>query len=211
MDGRESFGSIGRPSDSGSGGSERPEFIGCVDGREPHIHEVWAFGSNGVTREVHPTAQLDVGTGVVGYFVTNYLTESGRRIPILGRISMNGSVEWLGVPDFHRTNGPACTDNLLAHGYSWGDRGTTTNQNWGSQSGVDSVSVSFPWNRPVRVLPVYCRRISKNMRAAARRVRDDHLRSNRLAHIRSPSTSRNPIQNRRVNWRGCDWDGPVGQ
>ena len=58
--------------------------------------------------------QVDVGTGVVGEFSSDHLTESGRRIPILGQISMNESVEYLGVPDFHRTDGPFWASNLLA-------------------------------------------------------------------------------------------------
>ena len=33
-----------------------PSSSDCVDGREPQIHEVWTFGENGVTREVHPIA-----------------------------------------------------------------------------------------------------------------------------------------------------------
>ena len=49
---------------------------------------------------------------------------------IFGRISINGSVEYLGVPDFQRTGGPDWTANLLAPRYSWVDGGTTTNQNW---------------------------------------------------------------------------------
>ena len=60
-----------------------------------------------MTREFHPKARVDVGTGVVGVFTSGYLTVNGRRIPIFGRISINGSVELLGVPDFHRTNRPS--------------------------------------------------------------------------------------------------------
>ena len=76
-------------------------------------------------------------------------------------------MEWLDVPDLHRTDGTAWTANLLAPCSSWGDGGTTTNQNWGSQSGGSSGSFSIPWNRPVRVLPVYRHRISENTRAAS--------------------------------------------
>ena len=114
MNRRDPVGSIGRPSDSGSGGAEGPEFVRCVDVREPQIHEVWAFGFDGVTHEVHPKEQVDVGTGFVGDFLSCCLTESGRRIPILGRISIHGSVEWLGVPNFHRTSGPFWAPNILA-------------------------------------------------------------------------------------------------
>ena len=129
MAGKDPVGSIGLPSDSGSGDSEVPKFIQCVDGREPHIHEVWAFGEDGVTREFYLTVQVDVGAGVVGEFATYYLTESWHRIPIFGRISINGSVEWLGAPEFHRTDGPAWTANILATRSICKNGGTTTNQN----------------------------------------------------------------------------------
>ena len=36
-----------------------------VDGRDPQIHEVWTFGDDGVTQEVHPTTRVDVGAGFV--------------------------------------------------------------------------------------------------------------------------------------------------
>ena len=151
--------SIGWPSDSGSGDAEGPKFIRCVDGREPQIHEVWAFVDDGVTREVHPNVRVDFYAGVVGEFLSDYLTESGCRIPIIRRISINGSVEYLGVPGFHRTGGTFWAANLLAPRSSWGDSGTTTNQNCGSQPWVPSGSVAVPWNHPIFVLPVYVRRI----------------------------------------------------
>ena len=71
MDRQYPVGSIRRPSNSGGGDEDRPEFIRCVDGRETHIHEVWNFGEDGVTCEVHPTSGVGVGTGFVGEFVTN--------------------------------------------------------------------------------------------------------------------------------------------
>ena len=63
---QEKVGSIRWCSDSGSGDEDGPESIQCVDVREPHIQEVWSFGEDGVTREVHPTARVDVGSGFVG-------------------------------------------------------------------------------------------------------------------------------------------------
>ena len=45
-----------RSSDSASGDADGPDFIKCVDGREPQIHKVWTFGEDGVMCEVHPTA-----------------------------------------------------------------------------------------------------------------------------------------------------------
>ena len=59
---------------SGSGGEDRTNSIRCFYRRHPKIHEVWTYGEDGVTREVHPTARVDVGAGFVGEFDTDYLT-----------------------------------------------------------------------------------------------------------------------------------------
>ena len=55
---RESVGDIRWPSDSGDGKKYRPEFIRCVDGRQPEIHEVWTVGEDDFSPEVHPTDSL---------------------------------------------------------------------------------------------------------------------------------------------------------
>ena len=104
-----------------------------MDRQESRIHEVWNFGEDGVTREVHPTAQVDVGDGFFREFSNNYLTEIWRRVPMFGRNSINGSVKRLGVPDFLRTNGHTWTVDLLDLNPSWGYIGSINNQNWGSQ------------------------------------------------------------------------------
>ena len=57
------------------------------------------------------------------------------------RNSINGSVEWLGIPEFMRNNGPSWTANILAPHPSSGDRGSITNTNWVSQYGGGSDSV----------------------------------------------------------------------
>ena len=133
---------------------------------------------------------------------------------MFGINSINGSVQWLGVPDFLRTNGPAWTANLLAPHTSWGDRGSSTNKNRGSQSEGHSDSVSIPWNRPTRVYPIYHCRIFEHTRSAARRVRDDLIRANPLVRMKSPNTFRNPIRNPRGQqddeWDDI-WDEPVYQ
>ena len=157
---RDTVGFIDKASDSGSRDAEGPKFIRCMDGHEPHFHEVWTFGEDGVTSGVHPTTQVDVGAGFFGELVTDFLTESWRRVPMFFRNSINIIVEWLGIPEFLRTDGPAWTANLLDPHPSWGDKGSRTNPNLGNQFGGASIGVSIWWNRPVRVLPVYHRRIS---------------------------------------------------
>ena len=159
-----------------------------MDGQEPQIHEVWTFGEDGITREVHPIAQVDVGAGFFEKFATDYLTESWRRVPMFGGNSINGSVEWLGVTEFLRTDRPPWTANILATHPSLGDEGSTTNSKWVIQYGGASVSVSILWNFPVRVLQVYHHRISENMRAAVCRFCEIFLQADCLEHMQSTTT-----------------------
>ena len=109
----EPVGAICWPSNSGSGEKDGPEFIRCVDRRQPKIHKVWTFGEDGITSEVHPTARVDVSAFIGGCFASDYLTPTWRRIPMFGRNYINESVDWLGVPNFLSNDGPPWTLNLL--------------------------------------------------------------------------------------------------
>ena len=95
-------------------------------------------------REVHPTAHVYVNAGFVGEFVTDCLTPSWRRIPMFGVNSINGSVQWLGVPDFLWTDRPPWAGNLMDPSPSWVNGVTTTNPNWGSQPGGPNGSFAVP-------------------------------------------------------------------
>ena len=52
---------IRQPSISGSGADDRLEFIRCVGGRQPQIHELWSFSEGRITRKVHPFVPIDIG------------------------------------------------------------------------------------------------------------------------------------------------------
>ena len=93
------MGSIHRPSDCGRESTNATGFVQCVDGQEPHIHEFLCLGLERMIRKVHPTALVEVTDGTVREFVTNYLDENGRRIHIIGKISVNDSVQFWNVPN----------------------------------------------------------------------------------------------------------------
>ena len=88
------MGSIRRSSSPSSGSNRDTAFIQCVDGRDPHIHELWYLGLDNITCKVHPTARLEVISGTVVEFVINYLAENGLRIKITGKLSVNDSVHF---------------------------------------------------------------------------------------------------------------------
>ena len=86
--------SIDRPSDTGSRSTDVTAFIQCIDGQKPQIHELWRLDLDNISCGVHPTAQVEVTTGTVGKFVTDYLSENGLRTQIIGKISVNNSVQF---------------------------------------------------------------------------------------------------------------------
>ena len=176
------------------------------------MNEICRFGSNRITCEVHPTARVYFGTGVVGQFLSNYLAEIGHRIPILEKISINGSVELLGIPDLYRTSGPIYNDNLLdpRDTTGWGD-GDTSNQNWGVQPGRPYSNAAMAWGNNIPACPAFMISSLENARAAVRRVRDDCLHGRRRAHMQIPFISCKPVRNPRINCRGDDRGCPVDQ
>ena len=133
---------------------------------------------------------------------------------MFGRNYIDGSVEWVGIPDLLRNDVPPWTANILDTYHSWGYQGPSVNLDWGSGFGGNSNSISVLWSLPTRVLPIYHWRISENTHSAACRAHDDLLMENRMYHMQSPSTCRNPIHGCLVNQRddGLDdpWDVLVG-
>ena len=128
---------------------------------------------------------------------------------------INGSVQWLGVPHFLRTNVPPWTNNILAPSPSWGTGGTAINPNWWSQPGRPYGSVAVPCSDTVRVMPAYVCRSPENTRSAVRRVYDKLLQDNCTSRMQSLSTSHSLLRNRLVNqWNdnwNYIWDEPVDQ
>ena len=93
------MGSIHRTLDSSSGSTKYTDFIQCVDGREPQIHKFWCLGLDGITREFHPTAHVEVSAGAVEKFVTDYLAKNECQINIIRQLSINDSVQFLVFSD----------------------------------------------------------------------------------------------------------------
>ena len=206
------MGYIRWPSDSGSGGTKGVEFIRCIDGQEPQIHEIWRLSSDGVTCEVHLAAQIDVGTETVEQFTANYLAKNGRRIPVIGQISINRSVEPLSIPADAWGCGLPFIENVQAptDTTGWG-HGGTSNQNWGVTLGVSYSIVSVAWGSTIPARSAYIPRSSDNLCITARCVRDKFFRLRYCGLERRHYIIFNPIVNPRVNCHGDDRDSPVTQ
>ena len=206
------MGSIHQPSDYGRVGTEDIDFIRCVEIRDPQLHGMWCLGSDKITRKIHPTARLEVGNGTLGLFTNNYLDENGRRIPVIGQLSINGSVQFLGIPNFFGNSGLLFIENLKSPTVTpgWGHSYTTT-KNWLVIPVGPYRMWSVPWVSTVPSHLAYMPGSPENPRTAARRICDDFLRRRRCECMMSPITHRNLIVNPSIHCHGDDHEGPFTQ
>ena len=202
------IGTIYRPSDSGSRSTEATDFIQCINGREPKIHELWCLNLDGICREFHPTEHIEDTSGTVREFVTNYLAENGRQIPIIGQLSVNYRVQLLGLSDQAWVSGLPFIANILAHVESTGwECSKNSNQNWRGRFNNTSNITNVAWC----ACPAYLPRSPVNPHAARRRVRNDFLCQKRQECLLCQSNQHNTLINPQVFWRGQDKDSPIIQ
>ena len=176
------------------------------------MHEIWRLSYDDITREVNRISQIDVGAETVRQFATHYFSENGHRIPVIGLISVYRSVKCLGIPCDAWVCGFPLLENILAPTipHVWGYN-NTSNQNWSVIQGIPYHNVSVAWCGTVPDRTDYMSSSPENVCDSAHRVCVDSLSSRSHERMRSPSTSRNPIRNPRVNHHGDDWEGPVDQ
>ena len=61
-------------------------------------NKLWHHGLGGLCRDVNPTARVDIPPGTDREFITEYLTNNGGRIIIIGQSSVNVNVQFTGFP-----------------------------------------------------------------------------------------------------------------
>ena len=172
------MGTTHRPLDYGSGGTEAPAFIQCINGWEPQIHEMWCLGLYSIRREVHPTLCVEVTPGTVRYFMTNYLAKNGRIIKIIRQLSVNDSVQFWGLPDQAGGSGFPFICNLLDHVEATGwESGKYPNQEWGGRFNNPSSIMNIIWGTSADNRQYHLPRSHVNPCAAWR-----HIRNNFLCH-----------------------------
>ena len=101
------MGIIWRHSDGTDSGAPDPRiFIQCVNGWYPISNELWSHGLDDLCRDVNTTVRVDILPGTDGLFITEYLNNDGRRIRIIGKYFVNGSVQFTGFPEDWGSNLP---------------------------------------------------------------------------------------------------------
>ena len=88
---------IRRLSNSSIGVPNTAAFIHFINGWEPEIHQLWYYDIDGICHKVHTEAHVDIPDGTVGEFVTEYISKNGQRNHIIGELSINGSVQFIGI------------------------------------------------------------------------------------------------------------------
>ena len=144
------------------GGEGDVWFTRCIEGREPEIYGLWTFADDGI-HEVHLYVWVKISDKFIGEtFHTHFSNAWEVQIPFLGRRSVNGSVQWLDVPQPFGETGiatAAWTENIYVN--LWGANPTRI--------------PNVPINRRATFtnVPIY-------LRAVARRSREKLLWDNRV-------------------------------
>ena len=80
------------------GGEGSVWFTRCIKGQEPDICELWNFADDRIC-EVHPFARVQISNDFIGETIhTHFFNANEVQIPLLGRRSVNGIVQWLDIP-----------------------------------------------------------------------------------------------------------------
>ena len=209
---RAPMGYVHRPSNPSRGSTKDAAFIRCVDGGEPKIHGVWSLGLDGISHKVNPKVWVEVPAVTVGDFVTEYLAENGRIIHIIGQISINDSVQFLGVSDQAWGLEFPFLCNLQAPVEATVRRSENYfNQYWGGSMFDTNIIINVAWGGSTYASPANSPWSLVNPRASARRIRDDFLClrcQERLKHYYNWHNNRINI---RVHCQDDDREGLVTQ
>ena len=96
------------------------KYIVCLNGRVPERYVVWNMNAQGV-REVHPISQFNIFDAFAeDNFRSTFFNSRRCRIPLIGRISVNGSVKFIRLADViaDSTSYIISTRNIFVH--PWG-------------------------------------------------------------------------------------------
>ena len=107
---------------------------------------MWCLSLDGISRKVHPKAPAEVTARTAGYFVTYYLAKNGRRIEIIGQLSVNDSVQFLGLSGQSWGSELTFIWNLLDHVETTGRvSGNYSDQGWVGKSKNSNIITNVAW------------------------------------------------------------------
>ena len=125
---------------------------------------------------------------------------------IYGQRSINGSIEWLGVPAPFFDTGVDWTDNILVPSPRLGDGVMVGDWYWGTQPGF-LIGADVPWRNVVPACLAYLPRSPpENVCATTRHIPDTFLQEHRLEQSQNVLYAHHIGGDERVNRSDDNWD-----
>ena len=113
---------------------------------------------------MHPYACIEIPAGTAGEFVTDYISENGRRNQIIGELPINGIVQFIRISEIWGSRLPFITDPRVPDCFSvWVCTGaaisnvnpgsSTVTGSWGGSFAHPTVNWSVNWIGSVNTSP----------------------------------------------------------
>ena len=160
---------------------------------------------------MHLYAHIDIPAGNVGEFVTEYFSENGQHNRIIGELSINGSVQFIGISDIWGSvlpfiPNPRAPDISSGWGSnvsssSNGNTGSSNiNGSWGGSFSNPTFNLSGNWSVSIDASPADLSRSPTCPHVYRRRIRKYLLHPRRQQHLWRQFNRGNPwVRLRREN------------
>ena len=137
-------------------------------------------GLDGISRDVHPTAQFGIPPGTDREFITEYLTNDRRHIRIVGKYYVNGSVQFTVI-----TEGWVSSSDILPYIPNATIPDESIGWGWtGKASNITILTDIDSWGRPIYTSPANSPTIPVHVHHAVRFfISDEFLHSRRVEYL----------------------------
>ena len=170
------MGTIRKTLDSGGRATNTTVFIQCINDWEPQIHKLWCVVLDRICREIHPTACVDIAY---------HLAKNVCQILNIGQLSVNDSVQFLGLSDQSWGSGLLFIANLLAQvKYAGWGSANNSNQIHGVRFNNANSIENVAWGASIYSCPAYLPQSPVNPCATWRRIHNDFLHCRCQEHLR---------------------------
>ena len=110
------------------------------------------------------------------------MTADGRRNSTIGKASVNGSVQFIGLPEVLGTSLPYVSNGVITDYRGWGAWGWTVTDITNSTA-INSPSYTGNWGRNINTSPADYSRIPVRPRVVRSRNRDEFLHNRQLENL----------------------------